>query len=482
VKQAPEAGTGCHRGAAAAAPAQDGLAPPTLYWAMLVIACGICLSVLDATLVSVALPTIARELQVEASVSVWVINAYQITILVSILPLATLGDKVGYRRIYRSGMLVFVIASVGCAMADSVTGLGIARAVQGLGAAGIMSVNAALVRLIYPRARLGRGIALNAFVVAGATAAGPTIAAGILAVADWRWLFIINVPLGLTTLAGAMKYLPASTKSPAPFDLSSAGLSVLTFGLVFLGIDSLGHLDFSARTFLVLGAGLLVGTVFLRRQNRLPLPLLPVDLLRIPVFALSMGTSICSFAAQMIAMISVPFFLQRTLGHSAVETGLLMTPWPLALMVVAPLSGRLLDRYPAGALGGVGLAIFAGGLVALALLPADPGVLDVSWRMAMCGVGFGLFQSPNNHTILTTAPPHRSGGASGMLGTARLTGQTIGATVAALSFALAPGRNWIALCIGAALAGSGAVLSTLRVSARARRSPASGTTRSSIND
>ena len=181
-----------------------------------------------------------------------------------------------------------------------------------------------------------------------------------------------------------------------------------------------------------------------------------------------MGTSVCSFAAQMIAFISLPFFLQNTLGHSAVETGLLMTPWPLALMVTAPVSARLLDRYPAGLLGGVGLGIFAIGLVTLALLSAAPSTFEVSWRMALCGVGFGLFQSPNNHTILTTAPPHRSGGASGMLGTARLTGQTIGATVVALTFALAPTGGWIAMLIGAVLAGGGAVLSSLRVPATAR--------------
>src|SRR5690606_28393328 len=131
------------------------------------------------------------------------------------------------------------------------------------------------------------GIALNAFVVAAASAAGPTIAAGILAVADWRWLFLINIPLGLLTLAGAMFLLPASGKSAEPFDLGSAALNVLTFGLVFLGIDSMGHLDFGVTTFAMLFAGLAIGALFVRRQLRLPLPLLPVDLLQIPVFALS---------------------------------------------------------------------------------------------------------------------------------------------------------------------------------------------------
>jgi len=446
----------------------DGLSPPLLYWAMLVIASGICLSVLDATLISVALPSISSDLKIEASASVWLINAYQIAIVVSLLPLSTLGDKVGYRRVYRVGMCLFVLASLACTLSDTVTQLGLARAAQGFGAAGIMSVNAALVRLIYPRAKLGRGIALNALVVAGATAAGPSIAAAILAVADWKWLFIINIPLGLVTLAGAMKYLPASGKSTAQFDLLSAVLNVATFGLIFVSVDLLAHLDHSASTLAMLAGGVAVGVIFVRRQLHLPLPLLPVDLLRIPVFALSIGTSVCSFAAQMIALVSLPFFLQHTLGHTPVETGLLMTPWPLALMVIAPISARLLDRYPAGLLGGIGLGIFAAGLLALALLSSSPSALDVSWRMALCGIGFGLFQSPNNHTILTTAPANRSGGASGMLGTARLTGQTLGATVVALTFALAPGRSWIAMVIAAVLASGGAVLSSLRLSAGPR--------------
>jgi DHA2 family multidrug resistance protein-like MFS transporter len=137
-------------------------------------------------------------------------------------------------------------------------------------------------------------------------------------------------------------------------------------------------------------------------------------------------------------------------------------------MVTAPISARLLDRYPAGLLGGIGLGIFAAGLLALAWLPSAPSAFDVSWRMAMCGVGFGLFQSPNNHTILTTAPPNRSGGASGMLGTARLTGQTIGATIVAFTFALAPESGWIAMVIGAVLAGGGAALSSMRIGASAR--------------
>jgi DHA2 family multidrug resistance protein-like MFS transporter len=168
----------------------------------------------------------------------------------------------------------------------------------------------------------------------------------------------------------------------------------------------------------------------------MPVPLLPVDLLRIPIFSLSIGTSICSFCAQMLAMVALPFFLQNVLGRDEVATGLLLTPWPLATIVMAPIAGRLIEKFHPGLLGGLGLAMFAAGLFLLALLPTQPTDVDIIWRMMLCGAGFGLFQSPNNHTIITAAPRNRSGGASGMLGTARLVGQSSGAALVALMFNL----------------------------------------------
>ena len=176
----------------------------------------------------------------------------------------------------------------------------------------------------------------------------------------------------------------------------------------------------------MLGAGVLVGAVYLRRQWHLAAPLFPLDLLRIPVFALSMGSSLGAFCAQMLAFLSMPFLLLEVQGRTHMEACLLLTAWPLATVVVAPIAGRLIGRYPAGWLGGIGMAVFATGLLSLGWLPAQPSNLDMAWRLALCGAGFALFQSPNNHTIVTSAPVHRSGGASGMLGTARLTGQTTG--------------------------------------------------------
>lgn len=464
-------------GTAGAAAPVDGLPQPARQRAMLVIILGIMVAVLDGTIVNLALPGIARELQASPSHAIWVVNAYQIATLVMLLPLASLGDLVGYRRVYLVGMAVFTLASVAATFSNSLATLIVARTFQGLGAAGIMSVNAALVRLTFPAALLGRGMAINSMVVATSSVAGPSVAAAILSVASWPWLFAINVPLGLLVFALGMKALPFNRVPPAPglrFSPVDVALNVLMFSLVFLGVDRLGVREggaadgaASSSAWAILLAGVAVGAIYLRRQRRLAVPLFPIDLLRIPVFALSMGTSVAAFCAQMLAYIALPFLLLDVYGRSHIEAGLLITAWPLAIVAMAPVAGRLIGRYPDGLLGGIGLALLATGLALLAALPAHPGNADIAWRMALCGFGFGLFQSPNNHTIVTSPPAHRSGAASGMLGTARLTGQTLGAVVLAgvFSFWSPHGGHGpvVALVLAACFAGVAAIFSSLRL-------------------
>ncbi|MBS6034144.1 MAG: MFS transporter [Pantoea sp.] len=417
---------------------QDGLPVAQRYWAILTIALGITMAVLDGAIANVALPTIARELNASPAESVWIVNAYQIAIIVSLLSLSFLGDMLGYRRVYQAGLALFIATSLFCALSTSLNMLTFARVLQGFGGAALMSVNTALIRIIYPQRYLGRGMAINSLIVAVSTAAGPTVAAAILSVASWKWLFLINVPLGAIALWLALRTLPDNPQKATAqkFDIPSAIMNALFFGLLISALSGFAQGQNGWLVLAELLALLVVGLFFIRRQLNMAVPLLPVDLLRIPIFSLSMGTSVCSFCAQMLAMVSLPFFLQNVLGRDEVTTGLLLTPWPLATMVFAPIAGRLIERVHAGLLGGIGLAMFAAGLFLLALLPAQPGDGDIIWRMMLCGAGFGLFQSPNNHTIITSAPRHRSGGASGMLGTARLLGQSVGAALVALMFNL----------------------------------------------
>jgi DHA2 family multidrug resistance protein-like MFS transporter len=443
---------------------EQGIPVPQRYWAIVVIALGITLAVLDGAIANVALPTIARDLHASAAASIWIVNAYQLSITISLLPLASLGDRIGYRRVYTAGLALFTAASLGCALAGSLPALALVRVVQGFGAAGIMSVNTALVRTIYPPNMLGRGVAINAMVVAVSSAVGPTVASAILSVASWPWLFAVNVPIGIVAVIGAMRALPTNPGHDAPYDLLSAAMNAVVFGLLIFTIDGLGHGEAAgwlvAQTLMLL----LVGYVFVRRQLTRTAPLLPIDLLKIPVFALSIATSVCSFCAQMLAYVSLPFLFQNVFGFDQVQTGLLITPWPFAIIFAAPLAGVLSDRYSAGALGGIGLIVLTLGLALLATVGAHPTPFDIAWRMVLCGVGFGMFQSPNNRQMLSAAPRERSGGASGMLGTARLTGQTVGAALVALIFGVAPNRGpTVALIVAAGVAALAAIVSLMRL-------------------
>ncbi len=414
--------------------ASDGLPTPQRYWAMAAMTVALIMAVLDGVVANIALPTIQREFAVDAAGAIWVVNAYQLAVTVALFPLASLGDIIGYRKVYWFGLAVFTAASLACALSPNLPVLTAARVLQGIGGAGIMSVNLALVRHIYPSTHLGRGVGYNAMIVAVSSAAGPSLAALILSVASWPWLFAVNVPLGLAALAVAARSMPVSNPAGHRFDWLSAALNAATLGLLIVGFKGVDGSQPIWQVGVELAAALALGATLVRRELAQAAPLLPVDLLRRPVFALSVVTSVCSFASQNIVFVAMPFFFEDVLHRSLAESGLLMTPWPLVVALVAPISGRLAVRYEPTQLAAAGLALFATGLALMALLPPDPSTLDMVWRMALAGFGFGLFQTPNNKVLVSSAPKERSGGASGIQATGRLLGQTLGAATVGLVF------------------------------------------------
>lgn len=416
----------------------DGLHRPRIYYAMAATFCGLFLSVIDGTICNVALPAIADQLDVPSSDSIWVVNAFQLVIMMLLLPFSSLGELWGYKQVYMRGIVVFTIGSLFCALSGSLPMLVISRVVQGLGAAMIMSVNTSIVKLIYPRRRLGEGVGLNATVVAIASVTGPSLSAAILAIAPWPWLFAINIPLGIATFYMARRYLPNNPVRIVGrrFNWRDASLNAATFGLFIGCVEAYSH-NVSPQLVLV-GVILLlfIGFIYVRSQLGHRYPMLPFDLLKIPIFTTSVATSILSFTAQMLGMVAMPFLLVNTFGYDAVGTGLLMTSWPLVIVFVAPMAGWLINKVHPGILGGIGLTIMSIGCFSLSFVSPDEGHFGLVWRLMLCGAGFGMFQSPNNHLLLSSAPPQRTGSASGMLATARLTGQTTGAALVALMFHL----------------------------------------------
>src|SRR5258708_25473213 len=337
----------------------DGLPQPRRNWAIVSIALGIVMAVIDGAIANVALPTIARNLDASPAFSIWIVNGYQLAITISLLPLASLGEIIGYRRVYLAGLALFTLASLFCALSHTLLLLTVARIVQGFGAAGIMSVNAALVRFTYPRAQLGRGIGINALVVAISAAVGPTVAAAILAIGTWPYLFAINVPIGIAALALGWRCLPHTARGSHSFDWQSACLSAITFGVGIAAIDSAGHGEALAIWLSEFAVAVVAGVLLVFRQTHMTSPLLPVNLLRIPIFALSIATSIASFCGQMLAFVAIPFYLESRFGYSPVQMGLLITPLPIAVAFAAPFAGRLVERYPSVLFGGIGLVVVA---------------------------------------------------------------------------------------------------------------------------
>lgn len=440
---------------------------PRRLGAIAAVACAVALSVLNGAIANVALPTIGTELDVTPAASIWIVNAYQLAIVVSLLTFAALGEVWSYRKVYLSGVVVFTLASACCAASHSFGMLVAARVVQGFGAAAITGINTTLIRLIYPRSQLGRGLGINATVVAVSSVVGPSIAAAILSVAQWPWLFAVSLPVGCAALLLGFRYLPGNPRTAVQRHLhwGDAAMNALTFGLLMASVEGFSHRIDPRLSAAGIAALIIVGTLFVRSQLRRRYPLLPLDLLRIPIFAESMLTSICSYTGQMLALVALPFYLQHELGHDPVAIGLLLTAWPAAVVVTAPIAGLLVERIHAGGLGAAGLALMAVGLLLTATLPEAPAPREIVWRLMLCGAGFGLFQSPNNSLLIASSPPERSGSASGMLGTARLIGQTTGAALMALLFRLLPDASTrTALFTAGAFAAAGAIVGLSRLS------------------
>src|SRR5438105_11010186 len=269
----------------------------------------------------------------------------------------------------------------------------------------------------------------------------------------------------LVALAMSWRLLPTTPPTDHRFDLASAALSAIAFAFLISGINGIGHHHAALLVLSELAGALLVGYVLVRRQNSLTMPLLPVDLFKRPVFALSVTSSVCAFVGQGIVFVARPFYCQDVIGRSQVETGLLITPWPVTVAMIAPIAGRLADRYPAGILGGIGLGVLSLGFILLAFLPAHPSDATIIWRIVVCGLGFGFFQSPNNRAIVSNAPRERSGGAGAIQATARLLGQTVGAAFVALVFGVAEAGHsaGTAILLAAGFAAAGVVASLTRL-------------------
>jgi len=441
----------------------DGLPTPRRYLAILAVSFGTALAVIDGSIVTVALPTLARDLGVDSSAAVLVVTVYQLVLVMTLLPFSALGSRIGLRRLYQIGQLIFLVSTVLCFFARSLPFLLVVRAIQGLGGAAALSVSSALIRGIYPAKQLGRGLGISNVVVSCGGAIAPPLGGLVLSAASWPWIFAAAAPLAVVSLLLGQRSLPEPDPHDEPYDVLGAVLCAMTFGLIISGLESGVHGDSPIISAVIVATGIVIAVIFVRRELHSKMPILPVDLLAQPLLALSSMGSFLAFIGSMTLILSMPFRLQQQFGFSPGEVGAIITPWPVAIMIFAPLAGILSDRFPAGALGGIGMTLSTAGLLSLAFLPAHVTPFDLMWRMALSGLGFGLFLAPNARLIMHSAPRARAASAGGLLSTIRLTGQTLGATLLATLLSLGVGSTRVPALVAAGLAFGAGLCSVARL-------------------
>lgn len=440
---------------------RDGLPVRERRLALISTSIGTFTSALDFGVVNVALPTISLAFGVPAAQAIWIVTTYQLAVTSTLLLFAALGDSLGIKRVYLSAMFAFMLATMGCSLASTLAVLIVLRGFQGIASSANMVMTAPMNRVLYPRRMLGHAIANNSLFVASGNAAGPTIGGLILSVAPWQAIFLVNVPILAIGLAFGLRYLPGGRGTGRHVDGLSVVLGAVGLCTIVYGFQDISRHDAPATIAGFVLAGAIVTAVFIVRQLRLAHPLLAIELLRRTPVALSTLTASLSYLAFGAAFVTLPFYLQRVLGRTPLETGLLMVSWPIATMAVTRVMGSLTHRYPPGVLATLGLITTAGGLALFATVPPYAPALVAAG--AICGLGFGAFQTPNNYAIIGATPPSETGRATGIITVVRTCASTAGAALVAIlfgTFGISAAGLWIAAA--ACVCGAGISVSRLR--------------------
>jgi len=394
---------------------------------------GSLMATLDGSIVNIALPRIQADFGIDLTTVEWVVVAYLLVVGSLLLPVGRLGEVLTFKRVYLAGFIVFTIASVCCGAAPNEAVLIAFRAVQATGAAMIMAMGPAIVARTFPANERGRALGLNGVSVSIGLSLGPALGGLLTQVATWRAIFLINAPIGLLAIAWAARVLPVEAPGRGQsFDLRGAALSgAALFALLLVLSEGQSWGWASPASIALLAAFLALGIGFLIVERASLQPMIDLALFRIRPFAAGLASVVVAFSGLFTATFLLPFLLQQGSGFSPIETGLLLTPVPISMAIVAPFSGAASDRFGPRALASTGMAVMALGLLSLTQLPADFALPDLVWRLVVLGVGQGLFMSPNSSAVLGSVPRPRIGTASGTLAQMRVTGQALGIALSA---------------------------------------------------
>ncbi len=402
------------------------------------VALGLFMVVIDISILNIALPTIAGEMHASLAEVEWTLIAYTLALTGLVPFFGRISDVLGRKRLFIIGVLIFAAASLLAAFSQSILWLIGARLVQAFGGALITSNVLAIITDTFPAGKRGVAMGVQAILVSGGAAIGPTLGGFLVTHFGWEWVFLVNVPIGIIAAILAVLILPPlqSNRSLEPIDWLGAGLLLSGAGTLLLGITKAP--EWGWESFTVIGlviAGMIILSLFILREKKTRFPLVDLSLFRIREFAAGQTAGSFATIAMATVMLLLPFYWQGIRGYSAQSAGLLMLPLPATLMFAAPISGRLSDKMGARGLATGGLGVVMLSLFLLSQITADMAVWHVIWRLTIFGVGLGMFMAPNNNSVMSAAPTAKRGIASGLLGLFRYTGQSLGIAFGGTVFA-----------------------------------------------
>ena len=392
---------------------------------------GTFMATLDGSIVNISLPRIQQAFGVDLPTIEWVVVGYLLVVGAVLLPFGRLGEVLTFKRVYLAGFAVFTVASALCGAAPSAPVLVGFRLLQGLGAGMIMAMGPAIIARTFGPGERGRALGINAVSVSIGLSLGPVLGGLLTEVGSWRAIFLVNIPVGIFAILWAARILPAERRGEGQsFDIAGAAFSsIAVFALLLALIDGQSWGWTSPATIGLLVAFVAFGATFLVVESRSAQPMIDLGLFRVRAFSAGLASVVIVFAGGFTATFLLPFLLEEGSGFTPLEAGLLLIPIPVMTALVAPFSGSLSDRIGPRLPASVGVAVMSVGLLSLTQLPQSFAIPDLVWRLALIGVGQGMFMSPNSSAVLGSVPRPRIGTASGTLAQARIDGQALGIAI-----------------------------------------------------
>jgi len=401
------------------------------WFVMAAVGMGVFLATIDGSIVNIALPTLEQAFNTTFPVVQWVVLAYLLTITTLMLSVGRLADMIGKKSIYASGFVVFTLGSVLCGLSPTVYWLVGFRVFQGIGAAMIVALGTAIVTEAFPPQERGKALGITGTIVSVGIVIGPTIGGLLIQSLSWHWIFFVNLPVGILGIWMVLRYVPAyRPTSRQRFDIWGALTLFASLLSLLLALTNGQERGFSSPPILgTFAASALFLILFLVIELRSDYPMVDLSLFRNRLFSTNLATAILTFIAFSGVIILMPFYLENVLGYTPRQAGMMLVVVPVMLGISAPLSGVLSDRVGTRLISSLGLGIILIGYLAVSTLSTDTTTLGYILRFIPVGLGFGIFQSPNNSAIMGAAPRERLGIVSGMLAISRTLGQTTGIAI-----------------------------------------------------